>query len=200
MTVFAIGEWKTNADLIEDIAKLGYLKKEWLTLDTTYGEGKWWTKWKPDALVGCDIDPAKSPLGYSVDFRRLPFHDGTFEAVTYDPPYKLNGATTVEKDKPYGVHVEATRDERLSLILDGMSEAARVLIADGYLLVKVQDQVNGGKVRWQSDLCSEHAKSVNLEKVDLFLFRSYRPQPANRRQLTARRNYSSLIVFKKGKS
>lgn len=198
--ILAIGGWKTNAELIADaVVPLGYLHVDWPTLDPTYGEGKWWTQWMPKKLIGSDIDIDKSPVGASVDFTDMPWQDKSFMAVAYDPPYKLNGTPTNEKDAPYGVHVVRTRDQRLSLITDGMTECCRVLADEGFLLVKVQDQVNGGKVHWQSDMCSEHAKRLGLRKVDAFFFGSHRPQPAGRRQLTARRNYSTLLVFQKGK-
>lgn len=42
--VLAATAWKTNADLIVDCARLGYLRKEWITLDPTYGRGLWWAR------------------------------------------------------------------------------------------------------------------------------------------------------------
>lgn len=67
--IMAIGQWRTNADMIADaVVPLGYLHEDWVTLDPTYGYGKWWTRWKPRELVGSDLDPSKSPIGISVDF------------------------------------------------------------------------------------------------------------------------------------
>jgi hypothetical protein len=158
--VLAVTEWKTNADLIADVARLGYLHDDWLTLDPTYGLGKWWTLWRPRMLIASDIDPAKSPCGYSVDFTALNQADQSFDAVAFDPLYKLNGTPTADVDERYGVHVVRSRDDRHQLILDGISECARVLKPSGFLLVKCQNQVNGGKVRWQTDLFSRHAETV----------------------------------------
>lgn len=197
MTVFAIGDWKTNAEMIRyGVVALGYLTKDSRTLDPTWGYGKWWTLWQPDVLIGSDIDAAKSPCGQSVDFRHLPHADASFDVVAYDPPFKLNG-TGSDKDERYGVHIAQTRMQRMQGILDGMTECTRVLKPGGYLLVKVQDMVNGGKVHWQSDTCTNHGQSIGLTKVDALLFKSYRPQPPGRRQLTARRNYSTLMIFQK---
>lgn len=93
--IFSIIEARDNAEVIEKIAthpaNLGYLDKSWLTLDATYGEGRFWTRWKPRRFVGCDIELSKSPIGRSVDFRPglHGFAPKTFQVVFIDPPYKL---------------------------------------------------------------------------------------------------------------
>jgi hypothetical protein len=197
--VLAATAWPTNAELIADVARLGYLRAEWATLDPTYGRGVWWQRWRPTSLTASDLDPAKSPTGTSVDFRSLPHGDASFMAVAFDPPYKLNGTPTAGVDARYGVDAYTSRDDRHLLLVDGMAECARVLAPGGTLLVKCQDQVNSGRVRWQTDLVTDTARLLGLEKVDAFLMLSYRPQPAGRRQEHARRNYSTLFVFRAGR-
>lgn len=44
MTVMSIGTRRNNAELIRDCAALG-----------TYGEGRFWTLWKPETLIACDL-------------------------------------------------------------------------------------------------------------------------------------------------
>lgn len=190
--ILAVGEWTTNAAMIADVARLGYLTGR--VLDPTYGRGKWWTVWRPAELVTHDLRTD------GVDFRHLPHPDGSFDAVTFDPPYKLNGTPTDRIDAPYGVDVVDTRDGRHDLIRAGMTECARVLAPSGYLLVKCQDQVNGGKVRWQTHDFAAHGISLGLALVDSLVMLAYRPQPAGRRQVHARRNYSTLLVFQAPKS
>jgi hypothetical protein len=74
----------------------------------------------------------------------------------------------------------------------------RVLAPKGYLLVKCQNQVCSGKVRWQVDAMSAVAEREGLEKVDqLEYLNTPRPQPGDRRQVHARRNHSTLLVFRK---
>ena len=194
--VMAAHAWPTNAHMIEDVARLGYLRKEWRTLDPTYGRGNFWTRWRPDALVTSDILTG-------VDFRHLPHDDGAFQAVVFDPPYKLNG-TPSNPDIRYGVGEKATRKERMDLIFDGLDECWRVLRHGGMLLVKCQDQVCGGKVRWQTDDITQQLAFLGMEKTDrLDFLTTPRPQPARTRadgevsgQHHARRNYSTLLVFR----
>ena len=80
-TVRAIGDRKSNAALIADCHRLGYLKADDLVADVTYGLGRFWSDWAPDALLASDLDPLKSPCGLSVDFTDLPFETDELDAV-----------------------------------------------------------------------------------------------------------------------
>ncbi len=195
--VMAFGAWPSNAEMIEDCARLGYLRPEWRTLDPTYGYGTFWKLWRPTELVACDLDLARSPAGFPVDFTDLPFRDEAFDAVVFDPPYKLNGTPDPAADLRYGIQVPTRWQDRMALIRRGLEECSRVL-GGGYLLVKCQDQVCSGRVRWQTDEFTVHARLCGLGKVDRFDFPSYRPQPNGRRQVHARRNTSSLLIFTRG--
>lgn len=195
--VLATQEWASNAELIADCARLGYLREEWRTLDPTYGYGTFWKLWAPKRLVATDLDPRKSRRD-PVDFTAMPWSDRSFDAVVFDPPYKLNGTPDgAGVDERYGVHKPTDWRERMALIRKGIEECTRVL-RDGYLLLKCQDQVCSGKVRWQTLDFTRHAEFLGLGLVDRFDFLSYRPQPNGRRQVHARRNSSSLLVFKRG--
>ena len=92
MTILTATRWPSNAEMIEDVARLGYLDGK--ILDCSFGYGTFWANWTPDDFVACDLDPEKSPCGYSVDFRDMPFTDKSFDVVVFDPPYKLNGTPT----------------------------------------------------------------------------------------------------------
>lgn len=185
--ILAATAWPNNAAMIADVARLGYLHGR--VLDATYGRGRWWTTHRPDGLVAHDIRLD------GVDFRHLPEPDGTFNAVCFDPPYKLNGTPTGDIDGPYGVDVVDTRDGRHQLMYDGMTECARVLAPEGFLLMKCQDQVNGGRVRWQTHMFGQHGETLGLRLVDELFMLAYRKQPHGTRQVHARRNMSALLVF-----
>lgn len=189
--VKALGGWRNNAEMIVDVAAMGYLDGD--VLDPTWGLGRFWKEFTPDRLTASDLNPAKSPIGYPIDFTDLPFDDDSFDTVVLDGPYKLNGTTSGASDADYGVDVRGGWKERHTLIKQGMNEGARV--ARRYLLVKCQDQVCGGKVRWQTIEFANHGLEIGLELVTRFLLESYRPQPEGRRQVTPANNVSALLVF-----
>ena len=198
MSILTATGWRTNGDLIADVAKLGYLDGD--VLDVTFGVGTFWKQWVPASLVACDLNAAKSPIGYPVDFTNLPRDfQGQFDAVVIDPPYKLNGRPTSTSDERYGVEEYTPWRDRITLMREGMVECYRALRPKGYLLVKVQDQVCSGKKRWLTDVASEQAtKFMAMEKVDRFdMLTTPRPQPEGRRQLHSLQNYSTLLVFQR---
>lgn len=189
--VLAVNDWPTNGDLIADVSKL-YLSKEDRILDATYGRGRWWTKWQPDKLYTNDL---YTEAEFSYDFRDMPFHDGEFDVVAFDPPYKLNGTPTLgDFDDAYGVDQRTNWRERMAYLLDGFTECARV--ASDLVLVKCQDQVCSGKMRWQTFEVLVRAADLGLRLVDRFdMLGGTRPQPVGRRQVHARGRGSTLLVF-----
>lgn len=189
--IMAASAWPTNAHLIEAVHQLGYINDEDAVLDPTYGLGKWWSRWKPANLVAHDLYTLDG-----VDFTNLPHGVREFDVVAFDPPYKLNG-TGSQPDERYGVHRYAAWQERHALIRAGMTECVRVLKPKGRLLVRCQDQVCGGKVRWQTIEFANHGHSLGLDLVDTLYRLGSRAQPAGRTQQHARRNMSALLVFEK---
>lgn len=194
--VLAINRWPTNAEMIADLAKLGYLRDEWLTLDTTFGQGVFWKKWRPNRLVAMDLDANKAAMAAS--YFALPFPDQTFDAVVNDAPYKASGtAWSFGSNHDYGIESGIDLSGRKALVLGGIPECHRVLRPGGFLLLKLQDQVYANKVRWFTDDATTLCTGLGMRKVDRLEFLSYRAQPAGRRQNHARRNHSSLLVFQK---
>lgn len=201
--ILSAAKRNTNADLIVECARLGYLRREWTTLDPTWGKGRFWTKWRPDVLVGHDIDPTLAPDGRSTDATDLPYDDDSFDVVVIDGPYKLNGTSTprgpAASDRDYGVHVPAAPEERMGLLLDMMAEGGRV--AGERLFMKVQPQVVYGRKFWQDHIVWNHGNEIGWRLLDQFYFLGHRKQPAynpdgsERRQVHSRTNYSTLMVF-----
>lgn len=196
--IYAASFWKNNAELIDDLAKLGYLKKDKKTLDPTYGRGKWWTKWKPEDFTYHDkaID--------GVDFRDLPYDDYSFDQICFDPPYVCVGGRSSSSEsmsemyQNYGL-LEAPRSPQAvqNLINDGLSECFRVLNKGGFLFVKCQDYISGGKFWPGTYWTTNHALSLGLTIKDRIEHLSYgRPQP-HKTQKSLRRNLSTMLVFKK---
>lgn len=194
-TVLAAHNWHTNAELIADVARLGYLKKSDVTLDPTYGRGNWWTKWRPDQLVEHDVGLD------GVLFTDLPEDDDTFDAVAFDPPYVSTGGRDTtgmpEFFDRYGMtNAPRTPAGVQELINKGLDEIARVVKPKGKVLVKCANYISSGKLWTGTYYTQQHAFGLGWKLVDLFEhIGSPRPQPSGRRQVHARRNLSTLLVF-----
>jgi hypothetical protein len=198
VTVLAFDpERRTNAQAIADCVTLGYLRVADRVLDATYGLGRFWTTFRPPYLAMNDIDPERGNMHY--DFTSLPFDARSWDTVVFDPPYKLNGTPSgggpASSDVDYGVERYTRWQDRHALIREGIVECARV--ADRTLLIKCQDQVSSGKVRWQTMTFTEQAISCGFELVDELHVYGYRAQPPGRRQVHAARNVSTLLVLER---
>jgi hypothetical protein len=155
MEITAISDAVNNSELILACRQLGYLSDEMTIVDPTYGYGRFWTDWSPKHFLPSDLNADKSPTWTSIDATDLPLSDSSVDAVVLDPPYKLNGASTAQgpaaSDEQYGVDGEYVRwQDRHALICDMLVEAARVVRKKGFVLLKCQDQVCSGQIRWQT--------------------------------------------------
>lgn len=193
--VRAADAWPTNAHLIRDVARLGYLREDWLTLDPTYGRGAWWQLWRPDELVTHDLRHD------GVNFLDLPHDDDEFDAVTFDPPYIASGGretSTLEYVDRYGLKTvpKTPRALQEEVINPGMAECARVLRPRGRMLVKCCDYISSGKYWAGTHETLKHAHWLGLELVDRFEHIGRRRPQSQKRQVHARRNLSTLFVFR----
>lgn len=202
--VLACFNWKDNSYLIEHVAKLGYLKRNVLTLDPTYGRGIWWKRFRPINLFDHDLEAD----GH--DFRNLPYADETFGQIAYDPPYvSMGGRKTTGIRKfyeAYGLTGAPTSPAKLqTLINDGLTEMYRLCEMGGIVLVKCCDYISSGKFHNGTYLTQQHAMSLGFVVVDRFImWGAPRMQPKRKRkdgkksrQKHARNNCSMLYVLRK---
>lgn len=200
--------WKprrSNAELMADCHALGYIADD--TLDVTYGLGKFWTTHQPARLVGLDLNPDRCGTFNDVtvvhgNFTCVPVDDDSVDTIVLDPPYKLNGTSTgkgpAEADVLYGVDdAYVSIADRHQLIFDGITEAMRMLAPGGHLVIKCQDQVSSGRVQWQTALFADHAEECGGRLKDQLHVQGCRKQPEGRRQIHARRDYSTALIVQK---
>ena len=105
----------------------------------------WWNKSNPDALfmdcreVEKDAFPNNWNPGWCVkpdeiaDFRDMPFPDGTFKMVVFDPPHLTSGSMKSVINKKYGL---LNKETWKADIVAGFSECWRVLAPGGVLIFK----------------------------------------------------------------
>lgn len=193
--VLAASSWNTNADLILECVRLGYLRADLPTLDATYGKGIWWQKWRPDELVTNDIDKERSDADHNEDFRQMSFASGIFPQIAYDPPYAATGgkktSTVPDMINRFGrdlapMSAQGTQD----LINDGLTEMYRLATPrkrgagqhpGGIVLVKMMPYVWSGAL-WEGDvLTRNHAVELGFEVLTKFIHvGSPGPQDPNR--------------------
>jgi hypothetical protein len=193
--VLAASSWPNNAALIADLARLGYLKDKDTVLDATYGRGSFWRTWRPLNLV--ERDRATDPTW---NYEAMDYGDCNFDVIVLDPPYKLHGTPAMgPMDDRYGTGEAYTRwQDRHAGIKRGIDESLRVLVPGGILLLKCMDQVCSGQVRWQTIEFSQHAVEQGARLVDMFHYLDTpRSQPGGRRQVHARRNFSTALILRK---
>ncbi|HEV2928423.1 MAG TPA: hypothetical protein VGW74_07010 [Propionibacteriaceae bacterium] len=202
--VLAATAWPSNAELIEDVAKLRYLRLTDRVLDPTYGRGVWWRRWRPVELVTHDVKLD------GVDFRRLPEASSSFDAVAFDPPYVSVGGrkTTGMPDfhDRYGLGPAPSSPAELQQMIDaGLVELARVLRPHGVLLVKCADYISSGRLWPGTHLTLSTALEIGFELIDRLEHVARRPRsqpPRTRadgqpvRQQHSRRNLSTLLVLR----
>lgn len=196
--VMAATAWPTNAELIGDLAHLGYLRRDAFTLDPTYGRGTFWNNWRPYTLVKRD------KMLDGCDFRDLPYPDGWFDQIAYDPPYIAPGgrstSTIGDFNDRYGLHGTPRRPEDLQGMMDdGLTEMFRLVRPGGIVVMKCCDYVNAGSLWLGTHWTLTHAIGLGFRVEDrLEHLGSLGPQPPGRQQVHARHSgHSVMFVFRK---
>jgi len=216
-----------NSDLFPDILAL-YVPPPALILDMTYGRGVFWKKVERDfdvlyisnndeldrprtahdeqyAVVANDIDPQRGVFSY--DFCCLPEEwAGRFDAVVLDPPYMYHSSTSHKKSIDRGY----ANNERVAMGIHGvgpvhamyfrgMMEARRVLVPNGVLVIKCQDQIMSGKqYRQHISLWAWAVSELGFIDEDMFVLVSKTtPTMRHKYQLHARKNHSYFLVFRR---
>ena len=190
----------TNADLMAAVAPF-YLDGS--VCDLTYGEGKWWDRFRPDPFVAHD----KFKLD-GVDFTDLPEPDNTYDAVCYDPPYVASGGLSAqlpEFQHRYGIgsaRIDGGNKNLHGLAVAGLREAIRV--TRGFVLVKCMEYVSGSGRNAFADVpylmtataldsgCFKHDQIVHHTGSGPGGHNIFDPK-------RARRHHSYLLVFRKVK-
>jgi hypothetical protein len=180
----------TNAELIAAVAPY-YLTGS--VLDVTYGEGKWWDRYRPYPFFRHDLNKVDG-----VDFRQLPEPDQSVDTVCFDPPYTISGgidsSTAGDFLDRFGIG-DRSGDAFYTLIECGLAECARV--ASEWVLVKCMEFAQGGRFHDVPTMVTNSMARMGWTKYDQIVHHTgagpgghniYEPQ-------RARRHHSYLLVF-----
>lgn len=200
--------WRDNAEVIGTVHELGFLRDGDHVLDPTYEKGNWWKDWRPEKLT------TNNRKVDSSDFRALPYADGSFDAVAFDPPYVAPGgrrtSTIQAMHEAYGMDEQTEispgpgglpdpmfrTPQQLQKIIDaGMTEMTRLvrpaatLDRGGIILVKCMSYVWGGRFHPGAELTWQHATNdLGLITVDRLIHvrKKAGPQPKTNRDGSTR--------------
>jgi hypothetical protein len=187
------------------LSDLPYLHDLSVVLDATYGRGVFWKHWQPanGKLVSNDIDPRRT-VDHRWDWFTTPppteWRD-FFDTVILDPDFKMSGTNQIMLDR-YGLDNDDPNLRRMAKLFVGALAAGECVRPGGWLMVKCQPQVAGGRLHHQPRRVANLLEDHGWEQVGE-IHRQYRPvpQPAKTRadgepvlQGHEHRNYSTLVI------
>jgi tRNA G10 N-methylase Trm11 len=171
--------------------------------DVTYGKGVFWKR-----VDQTRYDLRASDLRTGVDCRKLPYENGSLDAIVFDPPYMHtpggtahNGHQNYEeyyRNNGADGHSLKYHEAVLDLYFRAAGEARRVLREAGVYIVKCQDEVCANRQRLTHVEIVNALVPMGFEVEDLFVIvRKHRPGVSRLlRQVHARKNHSYFLVFR----
>jgi hypothetical protein len=218
----------TNSDVFPLILKI-YALQGAIIGDVTYGNGVFWSKIDRSkyTVYPSDIRTKNLPEGCvgGIDCRKLPYNDGSFDVLVFDPPYMHtpggtahNGHQNFEKYYANNASVEVEplnnsvlppenppkyHEAVLDLYYRAGKEAWRVLKENGIYIVKCQDEVCANQQRLTHLEITTKFQEYGFKVEDLFVVVRQTDPGVSRlktQQYHARKKHSYFMVYRKPKS
>jgi SAM-dependent methyltransferase len=140
-----------DADLLELMLDFYPRTPPQRILDAAVNAGRFWRGSQRPA-IGLDVNPRYRP-DVVADNLHMPFHEGSFDVVVYDPLHIPNQGKDRSKDfnTRFGLVLKASAVQGYNfshLYLPFALEAYRVLRPEGILLCKIADYVHNHRLQW----------------------------------------------------
>jgi len=140
-----------DADLLEEILRRYPRKRPKRILDATVNGGRFW-KQSERPVTGLDIEIKHKPQVVA-DNTHMPFRNGAFDVVVYDPPHIPNQGKDRQKDfnTRFGLVLRSSKENSYTFAHTYppfTREAHRVLKTEGILLCKITDYVHHHRYNW----------------------------------------------------
>ncbi len=191
-----------DAELIARMLSFYPRSEPRLILDATVNSGRFW-RGSQRRVIGLDIDPRHRPA-VCADNSSMPFPDGTFDVVVYDPPHIPNQGRDKSKDfnTRFGLGARSAKENGYSFAHTYpafVREAWRVLEKEGILLCKIADYVHNHRYQWAHVELIVAARSVGFTACDCIIKVRKGPivDPKWKVAHHSRRQHCYWIIFRK---
>ncbi len=191
-----------DAELIDLMLSFYPRSEPRLILDATVNGGRFW-RGSQRPVIGLDIDPRHRPT-VCADNSAMPFRDGTFDVVVYDPPHIPNQGRDKSKDfnARFGLGARSAKENGYSFAHTYpafLLEASRVLEKEGILLCKIADYVHNHRYQWAHVELIVAARTFGFTACDCIIKIRKGPiiDPKWKVAHHSRRQHCYWIVFRK---
>jgi hypothetical protein len=197
----------SNLEVIKNVMHLYQIDQ--FDLDCTYSKGNFW-KDLPQPKFKSDLYPINDTV-IEANSENLPFDDGSMSSIMYDPPFVIVGSGMGHKNNKTGSSIIAKRFEGYGTYEDltknyynTLKELYRLTKNEGYVVMKCQDTVSGGKQYFSHVMVMNMAQEIGFYPRDLFILTSnVRVNAFNgtkwTKQYHARKYHSYFIILQKVK-
>ena len=199
--------YTSNQETILNIMHLYNIER--FDLDCTYSKGNFW-KGLPDPTHKTDLYPHYEHV-VQADSENLPFEERSMSAIMWDPPFVIvgsgkghrkggpNSSIIAKRFEGYG-----TYDDLKSNYYNTLKELYRITKDGGFVVMKCQDTVSGGKQHFSHVMVMNMAYQIGFYPRDMFVLTSnVRVNAFNgtkwAKQHHARKYHSYFWVFEKVK-
>jgi hypothetical protein len=165
--------YTSNYDAIKNIMELYGIER--FDLDCTYSKGAFW-KDLPSPVNKSDIYPSNDTV-VEASSENLPFEDSSMKSIMYDPPFVIAGASY--KNNREGSSIIAKRFEGYANYreltenyFNSLKELYRICEKGGFVVMKCQDTVSGGKNHFTHCLIMNMAMEIGFYPRDMFVLTS----------------------------
>lgn len=165
--------YNSNFEAIKNIMELYNIER--FDLDCTYSKGAFW-KDLPSPVNKSDIYPSNDTV-VEASSENLPFGDGSMKSIMYDPPFVIAGSSY--KNNKEGSSIIAKRFEGYANYreltenyFNTLKELYRVCEKGGFVVMKCQDTVSGGKNHFTHCLIMNMAMQIGFYPRDMFVLTS----------------------------
>jgi len=162
--------YNSNHDVIKNI--MGLYEIEQFDLDCTYSRGLFW-KNLPPPVIKSDLTPLSDDV-IAANSEDLPFENESMGSIMYDPPFVISGK--LYKSNKEGSSVIAKRFEGYTTYeklttnyYNTLQELHRVCKPGGFVVMKNQDTVSGGKNHFTHAMVMQMAMKIGFYPKDLFI-------------------------------